>query len=208
MNFADPNGNNYTTVSAALTGLDADGVIDRSDFIGLDDLQTFQFFSNSFDTKTTGIDVVGRFGFALGRGDSDITIAANYNKTEVESVGTVNPISASRVDALEDLLPNIKANISWTHVQDKFRTLLRLNYYGGWDDTGNGVNGIGAAFLIDAELAYQVRENIEVIGGMANMFDEFPDKNPFAGGLGQLYPEASPFGFNGGQWYLRARMTF
>ncbi len=191
-----------------MTGLDAAGVINRQEFIGLDDLSQFRFFSNSFDTTTTGIDVVGKFDFALGSGESNITFAGNYNKTEVDSVGTLNPIGAGRVAALEDLLPNVKANASWTHAQDKFRTLVRANYYGKWDDTGNGVNGIDAVILVDAEIAYQVQENIEVIGGMNNIFDTFPDKNPFAGDLGQLYSEASPFGFNGGQWYLRARMTF
>ena len=126
----------------------------------------------------------------------------------MDDVGTVNPIDSDRVRALEDLLPNIKGSISWTHVQGDFRTLLRGNYYGKWDDTGNGVDGIGAVFLVDAEVAYQVRENIEVIGGIANLFDTYPDENPFAGSLGQLYSEASPFGFNGGAWYLRARMSF
>ena len=208
LNFADGNVNDYQTVSEALTGLDADGIINRNEFIGLDDLTVFQFFSNSFDTNTTGIDVVGRFGFALGNGDSDITIAANWNETEVTDRGTVNPISDDRVRALEDLLPNIKGSITWTHSMGDIRTMLRGNYYGGWDDTGNGVDGIGSVFLIDAEVAYQVTEKIEIIGGLANMFDTYPDENPGATDLGQLYSEASPFGFNGGTWYLRGRMTF
>ena len=208
LNFADGGVNNYATVSEALTGLDADGVIDRQNFIGLDDLTVFRFFSNSFDTTTSGIDVVGRFGFALGSGESNITVAANYNRTKVDSVGTLNPIDSDRVRALEDLLPNVKANVSWSHVQDKIRTLVRANYYGGWDDTGNGVDGIGAEVLVDAEVAYQFKDNIEFIGGMTNIFDTYPAKNPGAGDLGQLYSEASPFGFNGGQWYLRARVTF
>ncbi|MBT8083963.1 MAG: TonB-dependent receptor [Woeseia sp.] len=208
LNFADPNGNNYTTVSAALTGLDADGVINRADFVGLDDLLFFRFFSNSFDTTTTGIDVVGRYGFALGSGDSDITLAFNYNKTEVDSVGTVNPIDAARVAALEDQLPNVKGNIGWTHVQGDWRTLLRANYYGKWDDTGNGVTGIGAEVLVDAEVAYQARENIEVVLGIDNIFDTYPDKNPFAGDFGQIYSEQTPFGFNGASWYLRGRVNF
>jgi len=62
--------------------------------------------------------------------------------------------------------------------------------------------------LFDAELAYQINDKIEVVGGLANLFDTYPDKNPGAGDLGQLHSEASPFGFNGGQWYVRARMTF
>lgn len=207
LNFAG-GGTTYTTVSEALTELDAAGVIDRQDFVGLDDLLGFRFFSNSFDTTTTGIDVVGNFGFPLGRGDSSFTIAFNYNKTEVDSVGTVNPISADRVAALEDLLPNYKGVASWSHIQGDFRTLLRASYYGEWDDTGNGVPGIGAEVLFDAEVAYMFNDNVEFIAGVDNIFNTYPDKNPFAGDFGQLYPEASPFGFNGGTWYLRARMTF
>ena len=198
----------YATVSEALTGLDAAGTIDRNDFIGLDDLSVFRFFANSFDTTTTGVDLVGNFGFALGSGESTVTVAANYNKTEVDNVGTVNPISDDRVRALEDLLPNIKGSVTWTHLVNDFRTMLRANYYGGWDDTGNGVDGIGAVFLMDAEVAYQVNDKVEVVGGLSNIFDTYPDKNPGAGDLGQLYSEASPFGFNGGAWYLRARMSF
>ncbi len=208
LNFADGNVNNYTTVSAALTGLDADGTINRTDFIGLDDLSEFRFFSNSFSTTTSGLDIVGNFGFELAGGDSTVTVAANYNKTEVDDVGTVNPIGASRVQALEDLLPNWKANVSWTHLFGDFRTLVRLNYYGEWDDTGNGVPGIGAAFLIDAEVAWQFNENTDLVFGIENLFDEYPDENPGAGDLGQLYSEASPFGFNGGAWYLQGRFTF
>ncbi len=205
LNFADGNVNNYTTVSAALTGLDADGTINRQDYIGLDDLSEFRFFSNSFDTTTTGFDIVGNFGFDLAGGDSQVTVAANYNKTEVDSVGTVNPIGAGRVQALEDLLPNWKMNVSWTHMMGDFRTLARLNYYGEWDDTGNGVPDMGAAFLIDVEVGYHINDNMDVVFGIENLFDEYPDRNPGAGDLGQLYSEASPFGFNGGAWYLQFR---
>ncbi|MBT8083538.1 MAG: TonB-dependent receptor [Gammaproteobacteria bacterium] len=207
LNFAG-GGTSYTSVSEALTELDADGVIDRQDFIGLDDLSQFRFFSNSFDTSTTGIDVVGRWDFGLGNGESNITVAANYNKTEVDDVGTVNPIDADRVRALEDLLPNVKGSVTWTHSADKLRTLVRANYYGGWDDTGNGVDGLSAEVLFDVEAGYQLTESIELIGGVANILNSYPDVNPGAGDLGQQYSEASPFGFNGGMWYLKGRMTF
>jgi iron complex outermembrane receptor protein len=207
LNFAG-GGTNYTSVGEALTELDSAGIIDRNDFIGLDDLSEFRFFSNSFDTTTTGIDIVGRFGFELGSGDSDITVALNYNDTEVDNVGDINPIDEDRVAALENLLPNYKGVVSWTHVVGNLRTLLRANYYGEWDDTGNDVPGMSAEVLIDAEVAYMFRDNIEFIAGVDNLFDTYPDDNPFAGDLGQIYSEASPFGFNGMSWYLRARLTF
>ncbi len=197
-----------STVSEALTDLSSRGVINRSDFIGLEDLSEFRFFSNSFDTNTQGVDVVGRKRFGFAGGDADLTLVANYNKTEVTDVGTLNPISAGRVRALEDLLPSLKGNISLSQTYDKFRTLLRVNYYGGWDDTGNGVDDIGSEILVDVEAAYSVTDQFELIGGVSNLMDNYSDENPGAGGLGQLYPEAGPFGFNGGQYYVKARYNF
>jgi iron complex outermembrane receptor protein len=194
----------YTSVSDALTGLGNAGTINRQLFTGLEDLKQFRFFTNSFDTTTTGIDVVGSTDFALGDGESKVTVAFNYNKTEVDSRGTINPISDGRVEALEDLLPNVKGNVAWSHMQGNYRTLLRANYYGSWRSTGNGYN-VGSQILVDAQVAYNWDENLELVLGVDNLFDEYPKKNPGAGGTGQLYPEDSPFGFNGGSWYLQVR---
>jgi len=85
---------------------------------------------------------------------------------------------------------------------------FRANYYGGWDDTGNGVDGIDAAILIDVEAKYSYSENLDLVVGVNNLFDEYPEENPSAGSLGQLYSESSPFGFNGGMWYVQARYTY
>lgn len=207
LNFAG-GGTTFATVSEALTGLDASGVIDRQQFLGLDDLSQFRFFANSFDTETRGVDLVGRYDFDLGEGFSNITVAMNYNSTKVTDRGIVNPISAGREQALEDLLPRIKGNVSWSHTQGQLRGLVRLSYYGEWDDTGNGVDNIGAEVLVDVEVAYAMENGIEVIGGVNNLFDTYNDTNPFAGSLGQQYPEAGPFGLNGGQWYLKVRYAF
>jgi iron complex outermembrane receptor protein len=207
LNFAG-GGTNFTSVSAALTGLDASGVIDRQQYIGLDDLAQFRFFANSFDTETQGIDVVGRYDFEAWEGSSNLTLAMNYNKTEVTDLGLVNPISAARVQALEDLLPQFKGNLSWSHTQGPIRGLVRVNYYGEWDDTGNGVPGVGAEVLVDVEASYTMNNGVELIGGVSNLFDTYNNDNPFSGGSGQLYPESGPFGMNGGQWYLKAKYSF
>jgi iron complex outermembrane receptor protein len=206
LNFAG-GGSDYESVSDALTGLDANGTINRQEFLGLDDLSQFRFFTNSFDTSTEGVDIVGNMNFELMSGSSTVTVAFNYNKTEVTDAGTINPISGGRIEALEDLLPNIKGNISWSHSQNKWTTLLRANYYGGWTSTGNGYD-VDAAILVDAQIAYQLTDNLELVAGVENLFDEYPDETPNPGGLGQLYPEDSPFGFNGGAWYVQGRYSF
>lgn len=208
LNFAGGAGSNFATVSEALTQLNASGVINRQDFLGLDDLSQFRFFSNSFDTTTTGIDIVANYNFDLWGGDSKLVFAGNYNETEVDDVGTLNPISAGRVRDLEDQLPNLRFNVSWSHTAGDIRTLVRANYFGGWDDTGNDVNGKSAEVLIDVEVSYQFNDNLEFAVGIENLFDTYPDENPAAASLGQLYPESAPFGFNGGAYYLQARYVY
>ena len=205
LNFAG--GSNYGSVSDALTGLSDAGTINRQEFVGLEDLKQFRFFTNSFDTETKGIDLVGSTDFAFADGESKITVALNYNKTTVTDRGNINPISGGRVEALEDLLPNWKGNVAWSHMQGNFRTMIRANYYGSWRSTGNGYN-LGSTTLVDAQVAYDYTDNLQLVLGVENLFDKYPAENPGQGGVGQLYPEDSPFGFNGGSWYVQARYTF
>ena len=214
VNFLDAlnavNGDSYTQVGLALAGLDADGTIDRQNFVGLDDLSQFRFFTNAFGTNTQGLDLVGSVDLDAMGGMSTLTFAFNYNETEVPDQyvgGGFLQIGEGRRSALEDQLPNIKGNVAWSHTAGNLRTLIRANYYGPWRSTGNGYNA-DATTMIDLQLAYQVNENLEVVVGADNLFDEYPDKNPGRGGSGQLYPEDSPFGFNGGSWYVQGRYNF
>jgi iron complex outermembrane receptor protein len=204
-------GTAFTSVGDGLTQLNAAGTINRSEFSGLDDLAQFRFFTNSFDTRTRGVDVVGRMPFDFLDGNSELTIAANYNETEVTRrapVGQIQRISDTRVSNLEDQLPNWKGFAQWTHTQGRLRTLLRANYFGKWDDVGNGFTDLSSEVLIDAEIGYNVTDAVELVVGATNMFDNFPDENPGQGGSGQLYPEASPTGFSGGQYYGKIRINF
>ena len=200
-------GTTYGSVSEGLTALGDAGVIDRQAFVGLEDLKQFRFFTNGFSTTTEGLDLVGSYDFDAMGGMSTLTFAFNYNETEVTDRGSINPISDGRVEALEDQLNNLKGNIAWSHTAGNLRTLVRANYYGPWTSTSNGY-GVGATTLVDVQLAYQVNENLELVLGADNLFDEYPDKTPSPGSFGQLYPEDSPLGFNGGSWYVQGRYNF
>jgi iron complex outermembrane receptor protein len=206
LNFAG-GGSSFTSVNEALTGLDSSGVLDRADFAGLDDLQGFRFFSNSFDTNTKGLDIIGRKSVDIGGGVSDFFVLLNYNDTEVTNIGSVNPIGQGRVGALEDQLPNWKGNISWTHTQGSIRTLVRANYFGEWDATGQTVLDNPAEFLVDVDIAYEVREGLEIVAGANNIFDVTPPIEPGAC-CGNIYLPDGPYGFNGAEYYLKARLAF
>ncbi len=197
-----------SNVANALTSLASANSIVRSDYVGFEDLTQFRFFTNSFSTKTQGLDIVARAPLDFGQdGTTSAVLAANYTKTDVTDLGVVAPINDTRRRALEELLPNWRGNLTLNHEQGMWRGLVRANYYGPWFDTGNGF-AVGGEFLFDAEIAANVYEGVDLIFGVQNLLDNYPDENPGQGGSGQLYPEAAPFGFNGGQYYVKARYTF
>jgi iron complex outermembrane recepter protein len=48
-----------------------------------------RFFTNALDTRTRGLDLTGRFGLELGPGALRLTLAANWNETEVTNAETL-----------------------------------------------------------------------------------------------------------------------
>lgn len=197
-----------SNVANALTSLADAGALIRSDYTGFEDLTQFRFFTNSFSTKTKGLDIVARAPLDFGQdGNTNVTLAANYTNTTVTDLGVVAPIDANRQLALEELLPEWRGNMTFTHDQGIWRGLFRINYYGPWYDNGNDY-AVGGEFLFDAEIGAEVYEGVELIVGAQNLLNNYPDENPGQLGTGQLYPEAGPFGFNGGQYYVKARYTF
>ena len=57
-------------------------------------------------------------------------------------------------------------------------------------------------------MSYRVPNGFEMSVGAENIFDNFPDRNEFAGELGSKYPESSPMGYSGGFYYARARYSW
>ena len=68
------------------------------------------------------------------------------------------------------------------------------------------------AWLFDVEAAWSFTDNWTAIIGAQNVFDEYPpiDKNNLDNTIssGNTYSTSSPFGFEGGFWYLRLRADF
>jgi iron complex outermembrane receptor protein len=203
--------NPFGTTSELLALLGTAGTIDRNDFTGFEDLTSFAFFNNAFDTRTQGLDFVanGRF-FVTEGGTTRATLAINYTKTDVKNADQT--ISDTRIRQLEENLPNWKGFLNLTHEQGRFRGLLRANYYGSfWEahlDDGTLPINAKARVTFDAELGYEVIDGLEIAAGAQNLFDTYPTRNPWAGVAGAEYAVTSPFGFNGGSYYLRARFQF
>lgn len=195
--------------SQILNALNAAGVLNSADFAGSEDLVSFGFFANDFDTKTQGLDIVANMPLDLGSGITSLSLALNYTDTEVTRRGNLGD---TRLRQLEENLPNWKGNLSLRHSTEKWRALGRVNYHSDYFEAhlDDGTLPIEASseFTVDVEFGYNFSENFEVIAGVANLLDSVPDENEFQGIVGSRYPATAPFGFAGGQYYLRAKYDF
>jgi iron complex outermembrane receptor protein len=179
-----------------------------------------QYFTNGFDTRTKGVDVVGTHVFEFGRSRLSTTLAYNYNIT---SVPTYNPtvINQAFIINVEHYAPNHRANLSVDYNIAPFTVSLHENYYGTYRDEYDYPGQLfSAKWTTDLDLAYNVWKNITVAIGGRNIFNAFPDKiansstntvYPSTGGLadGEVYPRTGgPFGYNGAFYYARLGAKF
>ena len=163
-------------------------------------LAEFRFFTNDFSTLTQGIDVVANYSPQQMAG-TNVNLLFNYTGTEVTDR---NPevVDDDRVYQLEQSLPNFRSSLSITHPFGSARGLLRGTYYDGWYDVGDEYDYPGR-FVVDAELALSLADNASVTFGAQNLLNTYPAESPTALNVGARYPESTPFGFNGGYYYLK-----
>lgn len=193
---------------------------------------TVQYFTNGFDTETEGLDVVGTYEFQVGPGSLLTSLAYNYNKT---TVPTFDPlvITEARIVDIEHYAPNNRVNLNLDYNWERLSVSLGANYY---DTFRNEQDYAGQLFsestTVDAEISYQITDQITASIGGRNIFDEMPDVvcpfvdadgdtvgdlcggdfiNPLTGGLGdgQRFPRTGgPFGYNGAFFYARVGVKF
>ena len=178
---------------------------------GVSDAQSFtsvRFFSNQQTVKASGIDVVATLPFDLGGGMSALTAVANFSDIELTKFNA-DFTSDNRRLQIEQGRPEARFVVTWTHLQGPWRFMARGRYYGDYYDAPTNDGSVAyfpdPDFVVDLEASFDISESITVLAGAQNAFDNYPQVNPAGEVAGLIYPESSPFSFNGGYYYLRAR---
>ena len=181
---------------------------------GAENFSSVRFFSNEQTVEASGIDLVVTWPFDLGAGASTLTAVANFSDVELGKFNSTYT-NANRVRQIEEGRPENRLVLTWTHLQGPWRFMARTRYYGEYYDAPTNDPSVayvpGAEALFDFEFGYDITSEFNLTLGAQNVFDTYPDKNsnPDSGGnvAGLPYAEGSPFGFNGGYYYLKARWT-
>ena len=179
-----------------------------------------QFFTNSLDIRTRGVDVVGSYRTDLAGGKLNLTLAYNYNRNKVTKFDAATLGDAQRSDA-ENLAPKHRLNLQGNWTLGNWSIGAAGRYFGKWRvESDYPGQEFGAKVTADMDVSYTFMENFKLTVGGNNIFNTKPDRikastsNPIytltnSTGDGQIYPRnGGPFGFNGGFWYVRASVKY
>jgi iron complex outermembrane recepter protein len=190
----------FSLSAADIAALTASGVS------GANDIAVFRFFTNDFETETSGFDLVVSTETEWLGGSTSWNLAYNNTKTEVTSRGQY--IDDVREKSIEEMSPDTRYNLSANHMMDGWRMLARLSYYGDWYDSNQDLNYSGVN-VVDVEVSYDLNENSAIMIGGNNIFDEAGStKHNGAASAGNKYSEFAPMGFSGAFWYAKYSYNF
>ncbi|RZJ82744.1 MAG: TonB-dependent receptor, partial [Chryseobacterium sp.] len=156
-----------------------------------------QFFSNSIDTETKGLDFVISHSYKRETFRLNNDFAINFNKThKVGDIHSSDLLKNANLENtyfgeksrvyLEDSVPKVKASLSHSLTLNDFSFYLRNTYYGkvyGADSVD--LNGDGVALLnehqlvsdkiiTDLSIGYNISKNFNLTVGTNNLFDIYP----------------------------------
>ena len=177
-------------------------------FGGVTTLREIKFFSNDFDTRTQGIDLLLAYDFeSAGGRATQASIAWNWTTTDLrnypkpkedeievtEFLGNqlsepfnINLLTPRRQREIEDINPKHRIVSQVRHIRGSFSGLLRLNYYDRWYACRNNSNSCpgslldryNSAIIVDAEVGFRIFEDYQFSFGIDNLFNNVPDADP------------------------------
>jgi iron complex outermembrane receptor protein len=182
-----------------------------------------QFFVNSVDTQTKGLDLTVAHKTDLGPGRLSTYLAFNYSKTEVRRIK-----APSSLAGFEDVLlsererlfieqggPRSKATLDFDYVTGPVETDFRIIYFGSqtlgtFSGTAAGVPNARYAPKTSADLSftYSFNKNTKLTIGANNIFNVKPTKqDPNETDNGFIY-DSVQFGLNGTSYFARLWKRF
>jgi iron complex outermembrane receptor protein len=187
-------------------------------------------FTNGLDTRTRGADLTLIYPNSYNWGRLDLSLAANYNKTEVTRVRPPPPqlapqalFDATAISDLETAAPRSRAIVGALWSLNGLSVNLHETVYGKSSELESPNGGtyyrteIGAMLITDLELGYQ-KGSMSVALGAHNLFNRYPSGlNPdllaiYRATLNttavRYYPDFSPVGIDGGYYYARLTYNF
>jgi iron complex outermembrane recepter protein len=179
------------------------------------ELTHVRFYTNSFDTRTRGVDLVAAWRGEAGPGRIGVTLAGNYNETEFKAYNPAFFNEPTRVAFLENL-PNVSGNLSVDYELSKLSLTVRARHFGDWTYVSNTsatapvYEDIGQETFFDLIGNYDLTDSVNLAVGVENLLDNYTQHTGLVTerNNGRLYPRGVPYENEGRQVYARVGIKF
>lgn len=180
-----------------------------------------QFFVNSVDTKTRGLDITLAHDAELWGGELVTYASTNINDTDIKKVNVPDSL-VGREDSvlslreslfIENGAPKNKSIIGFDYTRGPWNGNLKFIRFGGQTlGTFSGPPVPNAVYdskiSADISMTYAFKRNLKLTVGGANIFDQFPTRqDPDETDNGHIF-DSVQFGLNGASYYARLWYRF
>jgi len=174
------------------------------------DFDQFRYFTNGFDTRTTGIEINSHYRISNNYGKTGFNLSYSYHNNRVTSWKD-SQNGAGRLKLIEEALPRQRWIFAIDHRFKNISTHFKTHYFGSFYDAESR-GRFNSAFLFDLDLTYSPTHRTEFSFGVDNIFNEKgcsidSCSQESSSDLGQKYSQYSPFGFNGRLLYSKVEVT-
>jgi iron complex outermembrane receptor protein len=187
------------------------------------ELTNVSFFTNAFNTRTTGVDAVATWRGSVGPGRAGLTWATNFNKTKFTDYNPLLYPEWTRA-AYTRNVPRFTSHLSTDYEWGQLKLLARVRHFDKWIYVAaNGVtNGLGVVTtqpiyqnisgvnFVDLVGAWQFNEKTDFSVGVENVLDKYSDKVQLltVRNNGRQYPGGAPYENEGRNLYARVNFRF
>jgi iron complex outermembrane receptor protein len=171
------------------------------------------YFTNAFDSRTEGLDVVASYPLAE---NTTISAALNYTENSFESDPSTYLNAENRYDFV-NFDPQWRGIFTGMHTIGDLQLIARLQWYGESTNSNSGGSGPGGLrfqtlpdfYQFDLEGQWQINDMFELSAGARNLFDEYPDRDTISDYCcGRVYSSGTVVPWQGGYYYARLRADF
>ncbi len=178
------------------------------------ELTHVSFYTNSFDTRTTGLDLVANWQGSVGPGALGITWASNYNYTEYRRFDPRLIDEQARTTFLKTI-PRFTSHLSTDYSFGKWQFTARGRHFGEWTYVASTTipyvyEQIGSETFLDLIGAYQFSDSVNITVGVENVLDNYIQEVGLVTvrNNGRRYPGGAPYENEGRQVYARVGVRF
>ncbi|QIL91080.1 TonB-dependent receptor [Microbulbifer sp. SH-1] len=178
--------------------------------VGAESIGGVFYFTNAFDTRTQGVDLVATYPLEWSADNTtNITASLNYNKSEFTSDPSEYLNEEDQHD-FENFDPKLRGAVTAMHDIGPVSLMARANWYGTSENYEDGeVQKYGSVVQVDLEGKYHFTEATSASIGGRNIFDEYPDEDLLGDYCcGAIYPTGSIVDWQGSFYYLSLQHNF